>query len=223
MSQQEKMIEELFHNAEELTEKQKKIVAAAIDSFAEKGFAATSTSEIAKKAGVAEGTIFRHYKTKKDLLLAIVAPTMAKMIAPFVIKDLNKVLNKEFENVEEFLKAMIENRAQFLKNNMPLFRILIQEIPFQSEMREQFKEHIAQKVFERLREMVEHYQAKGQIIEMPPVTVIRVAASVILGYILARYLLVPEGEWDDDREIERTIQLLMNGLSPGKYKEDLNL
>ena len=48
-----------------LTEKQKRIVQAAIESFAEKGFSATSTNEIAQKAGVAEGTIFRHYKTKK--------------------------------------------------------------------------------------------------------------------------------------------------------------
>lgn len=49
----------------DLTERQKKIVAAAIESFAEKGYSATSTKEIAQKAGVAEGTIFRHYKTKR--------------------------------------------------------------------------------------------------------------------------------------------------------------
>ncbi len=216
MSQQDKMIEELFHNADELTEKQKKIVAAAIESFAEKGFAATSTSEIAKKAGVAEGTIFRHYKTKKDLLMAIVAPTMAKLIAPFVIKDFNKVLNHDFDHFEDFIKAIIENRIKFLKNNMPLFRIVIQEIPFQPELREQFKEHIAQKIIERLRQIVEHYQAKGQIIEMPPDTIIRVTLSTIFGYIIARYLLAPEEEWDDNTEIERTIQFLMNGLSPEK-------
>ena len=64
--------DELLDNGDELTEKQKKIIVSAIQSFAEKGYSATSTSEIAKKAGVAEGTIFRHYKTKKDLLLAIV-------------------------------------------------------------------------------------------------------------------------------------------------------
>lgn len=49
----------------QFSEKQLKILEAAVEMFAEKGYAATSTSEIAKKAGVAEGTIFRHYKTKK--------------------------------------------------------------------------------------------------------------------------------------------------------------
>ena len=37
----------------------------AVDMFGEKGYASTSTSEIAKRAGVAEGTIFRYYKTKR--------------------------------------------------------------------------------------------------------------------------------------------------------------
>jgi AcrR family transcriptional regulator len=88
---QNNLFEELLNQDETLTEKQKKILESAIEIFAEKGYSATSTSEIAKKAGVAEGTIFRHYKTKKELLLSIVAPTMAKLVAPFVIKDLNKV------------------------------------------------------------------------------------------------------------------------------------
>jgi AcrR family transcriptional regulator len=216
MSEQDKMIDELFNHDEELTEKQKKILAAAIESFAEKGYAATSTSEIAKKAGVAEGTIFRHYKTKKELLLTIVAPMMAKLIAPFVIKDFNKVLNQDYEHFEDFVKAMIENRTKFLLSNMQLFRILIQEIPFQPELKEQFKEHIAKKIFERFEKVISHYQAKGQIIDIPPYSVIRMTASTIFGYVIARYLLVPEAEWDDEAEIERTVQILMHGLSPIK-------
>ncbi|MBS4179069.1 TetR/AcrR family transcriptional regulator [Lederbergia citrea] len=208
------MFEEFVNDEEELTEKQKKIIAAAIESFSEKGFAATSTSEIAKKAGVAEGTIFRHYKTKKELLLSIVAPMMAKLVAPLVIKDLNKVLNQDYERFEDFIKAMIENRIKFLKNNMQLFRILIQEIPFHPELKEQFTEHIAVKIFDRLRQIIEHYQAKGQIIKMPPDTVIRVTLSTMLGYLISRYLLLPEAEWDDEAEIERTVQFLMKGLSP---------
>lgn len=214
MSNQDKMIEEFFNSEETLTEKQKQILAAAIESFAEKGYAATSTSEIAKKAGVAEGTIFRHYKTKKDLLFSIVSPMMAKLIAPFVIKDLNKVLNQNYETYEDFIKAMIINRAKFLKNNMPLFQILVQEIPFQPELKEQFKEHIALKVFDRLREVIEYYQAKGQIIDLPPYSVLRATISTIFGYLMARYLLASEADWDDEAEIQRSIQILMHGLSP---------
>ncbi|MDF2037130.1 TetR/AcrR family transcriptional regulator [Cytobacillus oceanisediminis] len=213
MPEQESILEELFQEEERLTEKQKKIIMAAIESFSEKGFAATSTSEIAKKAGVAEGTIFRHYKTKKDLLMGIVSPMMAKLIAPFVIKDLYKVIDHKYERYEDFLRAMMENRIEFLKNNASLIKILIQEIPFHPELKEQFKEHIAMKVFERFAGLVEYYQRKGQIIEIPAYSAVRMTFTSIFGYLIARYLLLPEANWDDEKETERTIQFIMHGLS----------
>ncbi len=215
MQEKVSIIDQLF-DQEELTDKQKKIIKAAIDSFSEKGYAATSTSEIAKKAGVAEGTIFRHYKTKKDLLLGIIAPLLAKSIAPFVIKDLDKVLDTKYEHYEDFLRAMIQNRGVFVKNNLPLFKILIQEIPFHPDLKEQFKEHIATKIYERFQILVEHYQEKGQIIQIPPSSVIRMTLATIVGYFFTRYFVLPEADWNDEEEMERTIHFLMHGLSPHK-------
>ncbi|WP_316572178.1 TetR/AcrR family transcriptional regulator [Neobacillus sp. YIM B06451] len=214
MSDQEKMTEELF-NDEELTDKQKKILVAAIESFSEKGYAATSTNEIARKAGVAEGTIFRHYKTKKDLLLNIVAPVMAKLVAPFVIRDFDKILNKRFDDFEDFLRAMFENRREFIEKNSQIIRILVQEIPFQPELREQFKEHVAAKLYERFEKLAKYYQEKGQIIDIPPKSALRMVGSSIIGYFIAKYLIIPESEWDDEAETERTIQFILNGLGTG--------
>ncbi len=213
MSDQDLILQQLFDDTDGLTDKQKKIILAAIDSFSEKGYAATSTSEIAKKAGVAEGTIFRHYKTKKDLLMAIVAPTMAKLLAPFIIKDLYKVLHTKYDRYEDFLRAMIENRTVFLKEHLSLIKILLQEIPFQPDLQAQFKTHIVPKIYERFRELIEYYQKKGEIIDLPPYTVVRFAASTIFGYLIGRYLLFPEFEWDEELEIERTVQFIMHGLA----------
>ena len=205
-------IDELM-DGEELTDKQKKIIISAIESFAEKGFSATSTSEIAKKAGVAEGTIFRHYKTKKDLLLAIVAPVMAKFVAPFIIKDLQKVLHQDYEHFEDFLTAMLLNRRDFLVKNLSTVKILVQEIPFHPELKELFKEHIALKVYAQFIKLVEYYQAKGQIMDIPAYSVFRMTFSTIFGYLIARYMILPEADWDDEAEIERTIQFIMHGLA----------
>ena len=41
--------------------------------FADKGFRNTAIGEIARMAGVADGTIFYHYKTKEDLFVAVLA------------------------------------------------------------------------------------------------------------------------------------------------------
>lgn len=212
MSDHDLNIDELI-DGEDLTEKQRKIILSAIESFAEKGFSATSTSEIAKKAGVAEGTIFRHYKTKKDLLLAIVAPMMAKFVAPFFIKDLKKVLDQDYEHVEDFLRAMLENRREFLIKNLATVKILVQEIPFHPELKDLFKEHIALKVYALFENLVEHYQEKGQIIQIPAYSVFRMIFSSIFGYLIARYMIMPEVEWDDEAETERTIQFIMHGLA----------
>jgi len=216
MSKEDQMIEEMFNHEGDLTERQKKILAAAIESFAEKGFSATSTKEIAQKAGVAEGTIFRHYKTKKDLLMSIVTPMMIKLMAPIIIKDINKVLNHDHETFEEFIRAMIDNRRKFLENNMKIIKIFIQEIPFHPELKEQFMEHVGSKVFMRFRQLIEHYQKKGQIIKLPTDTVLRLTGSTILGYFVTRYAILFDADWDDELEIESTVQFLMKGLSVEK-------
>jgi len=212
MEKLEKRLEELLHNEEDLTEKQRNILAAATEMFAEKGFAATSTNEIAKKAGVAEGTIFRHYKTKKELLLSIVSPMMVKMISPFILKDINKVLDQDYERFEDFLRAMIKNRQAFLENNLQVVQVFIQEIPFHQELREQFIKHVGQKVYQRFLETVHYYQTKGQIADIPPTMVLRYVSSVIIGYFATKYVVAP-GEWDDEREIDETIAFLAKGLA----------
>ena len=54
-----------------MTEKQERIIEAALELFAKEGFKATSTSKVAKLAGVSEGLIFRHFGNKDGLLDAI--------------------------------------------------------------------------------------------------------------------------------------------------------
>jgi AcrR family transcriptional regulator len=211
MTEEELMIQQLF-DEDKLTDKQKKIIVAAIETFSEKGYAATSTSEIAKKAGVAEGTIFRHYKTKKELLLSIVTPLLSKLIAPFVVNDFNKVLDQKYDRVEDFLRATIENRRAVLLKLLPVIKIMFQEIPFQPELREQFLEQIAKKIFDRVSDIIKSYQEKGQLIEMPPASVARLAITSVIGFLFTRYVLFPDLDWDDEQETERTIQFILHGL-----------
>lgn len=199
---------------EKMTDKQIKIVQAAVEIFSEKGYSATSTSEIAQKAGVAEGTIFRHYKTKKDLLLSIVAPMMSKLIAPFAIRDLNKVLNAEYEEFEDFMRAMIKNRAEFVKKYMPVIKVMLQEIPFHAELKEQFVDKVGKQLLERLTRVVSIFQEKGQIVQVPPYQGLRFAISAAAGLLVTRYLLLPDLDWEDEKEIEATIEFIMHGLAP---------
>jgi len=213
----EQWVAEMLHIGEQdhkMTTKQIRIVQAAIDIFAEKGYSATSTSEIAQKAGVAEGTIFRHYKTKKELLISIVGPTLAKLIAPFVLKGFTQVLQSPYPKYEDFLRAVIQNRMEFVRNNLPIIKIMLHELPFQPELLLQLREHVASAVFNRLKAIVEHFQQEKQVAVIPSKSAIRFTVSVIIGYLITHFLILPDLPWDEESETELTIDFIMHGLSP---------
>ncbi|MDY0404596.1 helix-turn-helix domain-containing protein [Virgibacillus sp. 179-BFC.A HS] len=102
----EKRIEQL-QNEKNMTPKQAKILQAAIELFARKGYFNTSTNEIAKLAGVAEGTIFRHYQTKKELLEAILAPAIMDFTATFFVDQfIADAIHTSHKNMREFLRHL---------------------------------------------------------------------------------------------------------------------
>lgn len=58
----------------------REICAAALEVFAEKGFAAARLEEIARRAGVSKGTLYLYFKDKEDLFRAVVRDTVAPNI-----------------------------------------------------------------------------------------------------------------------------------------------
>jgi len=217
MRSREQWLEELLRAAEDetkMTDKQAKIVSAAIEIFTRKGYSAASTSEIASKAGVAEGTIFRHYKTKKELLFSIVSPIVAKLVAPFVLKDFFKVLDAPYPDYESFLRAVLRNRGEFVRKHLPALRIMVQEIPFHPELREPYRELLAADIIPRIRKVIERFQAEDALrSDFPSDTAIRLTMTTMLGFLFVRYMLLPDHPWDDEAETERTIEFLMHGLA----------
>ena len=53
-------------------DRRRQLIEAAMDLFSRKGFAGTTTQEIAHAAGASEAIIFRHFATKRDLYTAII-------------------------------------------------------------------------------------------------------------------------------------------------------
>lgn len=56
-----------------------RIVEAAVALFAERGFHGTAVPEVAKRAGVGAGTIYRYFENKEDLVNAVFRATKAKL------------------------------------------------------------------------------------------------------------------------------------------------
>ncbi len=210
----QKFLEEL-KNEDEMTEKQRNILKASIKLFATKGFHATSTSEIAKEAGVAEGTIFRHYKSKKDILIATVAPMIIKFAAPFILKDIQKILSSTTDkSFEEILTMLYRNRLELVETNTNHVRIIIQEAFFHDEIRTAMINSLFKKGQALVLQVIEQKIAAGELRPLPPEVIFRMAFSAMIGVFIQKYIMPPEQyqQHSDEEHIAITVDILMNGL-----------
>src|ERR1700749_3148522 len=57
-----------------------RLVAAAVDLFAEQGYDATTVAQIAERAGITRSTFFRHFPDKREVLVAG-QETMSRLLA----------------------------------------------------------------------------------------------------------------------------------------------
>src|SRR5262249_47112329 len=62
-------------------ERPAEIIAAALETFAERGFAATRLDDIAERAGVTRGTLYLYFPSKEDLFKAMVRQAIVPVIA----------------------------------------------------------------------------------------------------------------------------------------------
>jgi AcrR family transcriptional regulator len=61
-------------------ERREAILAAALDEFAASGFAATRLDDVAKRAGVAKGTIYLYFRDKESLFQELVRAMLSPMV-----------------------------------------------------------------------------------------------------------------------------------------------
>jgi AcrR family transcriptional regulator len=203
------------HLAATTTEKQRRILEAAIEVFAERGFAGTPTAEIAKRAGVAEGTIFKHYRTKKELLIGVVAPLFAQLVVPKVIAPVIEILQQPHETFEELVRALAKERVSFVRQHASIVRIFVQELSFHPELRDLAVDTLGPRLLPLALGAIERFQANGQIVaHAAPTSVLRLFVGTMMSYAATRFVLFPQREWDDDAEIELIVRMISRGLAP---------
>ena len=79
----------------------RKLVIAAIECFAENGFHATTTRDIAKRAGMSPAALYVHFRTKNELLFKLTVVTASAML-----QDLRQAAASE-QSPTERLRALV--------------------------------------------------------------------------------------------------------------------
>ncbi|HHY04255.1 MAG TPA: TetR/AcrR family transcriptional regulator, partial [Thermoanaerobacterales bacterium] len=138
---------------EDLTERRKtQIAEAAVKVFVKKGYEGSTTKEIAKKARVSEGTIFRYFKTKKDILLYVIILLTERVIAE---------LNREIEDCtdpKEALKMILRLHYRLIIKNYDMFKVVIYEIQFHKDLQENFYKKIVKSMLHMTEKTFREYK-----------------------------------------------------------------
>lgn len=172
---------QLFTN---FTAKQKLIIIAAIEVFAEKGYAAASTKEIALRAGVAEGNIYSRFTNKRGLLNAIIAPVLSQMFPDELDDFIKSRLHQDYVSLETFLTVLIKDRVTFLKDNAQIIKIVLSELLNDTQVRAQVVDGFTTQYWESMTHDLNAMVKRGLIVDWPLEDILRTMWSMTGGLIL---------------------------------------
>jgi AcrR family transcriptional regulator len=184
-----------------------KILDAALKLFSAKSFNGTTTKEIAAAAGVAEGTIFRYFETKKDILLSLAGP--------IVIESLNDFFQQlKGADDETFLRALLKNRLQLVIENIELIRVVIYESQFHPEIRDGLVKDIILKAAGMLEQYLNLKIAAGDYRAVNPQVAARSLAGMLGIFIAWRGFLQGDKfiKFNDDEVIEEIVKIFLYGV-----------
>jgi AcrR family transcriptional regulator len=125
------------------SETQEKIITSALKLFAQQGYNGTTTSEIAKDCGVAEGTIFKYYKTKK-ILLENVLKKIVTEIAPGILFSTQLDVSQftDPEATKQYIKNVIVEKLTQIKENFNCFRVVVTELQYHEDLKKTYTSKI---------------------------------------------------------------------------------
>ena len=198
-----------------MSEKEIKILNAAIKAFSEKGFNAATTSEIAKNAEVAEGTIFRYFKTKKDILKGITVQMINLMSGRLVLNSIKKILKDAVDkDIREILKEIILDRINLVNAIFPMAKIVLMEALMHEEIRDAIFNNIIKAALDAFKEFYDVMLSKGLVRDDVDHVVLFRSILGNIGIFIAqskvfdKYIAID----DFDKEIDRVIDVILFGI-----------
>jgi AcrR family transcriptional regulator len=134
------------------------IVAAAMEVFAEKGFGAAKLEEVARRAGVAKGTVFVYFPTKQDLFRAVAQTVLSSNFDPLERAAAN------VDRLSDLIPMLLAQSAAVGETSIPpVIRLLIAEARSFPDLAKVWHDEVVAKVLGFLTSAIERAQARGEI------------------------------------------------------------
>ena len=166
-----------------------KIIEAASEVFAQKGFHATKMEDIARIAHIAKGTIYLYFPTKKELFSSLFEHSLN-----LVERKVNEVTRNggnpilALENVLEALLDVVREKREF-------FRLIMQNFFLDLELQISFKQWREKMI-----------DAVASRIDAPHRALAKIKASIIFYFLLSVFLSFLSGDLSPDPETIKEIK-----------------
>ncbi len=151
-------------------ETQARILKAARKLFARRGYDGTTTKDLAQEAGVAEGTIFRHFENKKAILVEVVTQGWIEILTD-LLTELSEMAS--YKAVAQVMRKRMLN----LHQNADLLKVCFMEAQFHPDLREQIQTDVIVKMTDVAEAFFETAMEQGVYRRMNP----RIVAQIFLG------------------------------------------
>ena len=138
----------------------REICAAALEVFAEKGFAAAKLDEIARRAGVSKGTLYLYFKDKQELFRAVVRETVSPNID--AVRASLEQMDLPFDQI---IRAFLPRFAELTKR-LPMgavAKMVIGESRNFPELAKVWHDVVLSKAIGTLAGIIERAQKRGEV------------------------------------------------------------
>jgi AcrR family transcriptional regulator len=189
------------------------ITAAALDLFAERGYAATRLEDVAGRAGVSKGTVYLYFANKEDLFKAVVREGI---VSP--LKEMRGIVEQFEGTTFELLRLLImgwwERVGSTHLSAIP--KVLISEARNFPEIARFYVDEVVGPGLETLAAIMRRGAARGEIRQIDPQVAGNLVFAPLLMIALWRNSLAActPAQIDPLPLIEAHIEMLRRGLAP---------
>lgn len=185
--------------------KRERILRAAIDVFARNGYFNAKVSEIAKAAGVADGTIYLYFDGKEDLLV-----TIFREHTRSYLQSLERAL-AHVRRAEDRIRIAIRHHLETLGRDRSLAIVAQVELRHSLKFMSLLSQQEVADYLNMLRKIVEEGQSDGSFRRNLHPQLVAKAVFGILDEMVTSWML-SEKEYDPAAQAEQVADLILTGL-----------
>jgi TetR/AcrR family transcriptional regulator len=199
-------------------DRRSQLIEASMDLFSRKGFAGTTTKEIARAAGVSEAIIFRHFATKRDLYTAIIEHNIHSAGAKQALAGMEACMKRCDD--EGLFRAIVKGCIEGHRKDARFEKLMMHASLEGHELATIYRREFGLPIFASLRAYLDRRQRSGALRHIDAAAMIVAIAGMANYYALNVENADGDGlHLKDDDVVEAFTRIMMDGIRGPKREK----